>query len=69
MLKGDESMHGAAGGIGLLIKGVMLGMSLGAAIYSDKRGGAAASGGELLKEVVKVLAQSSTGHGKHGHRR
>lgn len=62
-------MHGAAGGIGLLIKGVMLGMSLGAALYGEKQGGKSASGGAVLKEVAKVLVQSAASGGKHGHRR
>ena len=36
-------MHGSSDAVSLLVKGLLLGMSFGAAIYGEERGGKAAA--------------------------
>ena len=41
-------MHGSSDAVSLLVKGLLLGMSLGAAVYGEERGGKAAAATGLI---------------------
>ena len=59
-------MHGSSDAVSLLVKGLLLGMSFGAAIYGEERGGKAATG--LIRETAKALSPVPSGRGRRGRR-
>ena len=54
-------MHGSSDAVSLLVKGLLLGMSLGAAVYGE-----AATG--LIRETAKALSPAANGRGRRGRR-
>ena len=60
-------MHGSSDSVSLLVKGLLLGMSLGAAIYGEERGGNGAAAG-LIRETAKALSPAPNGRGRRGRR-
>lgn len=61
-------MHGSSDAVSLLVKGLLLGMSFGAAIYGEERGGRAAAATGLVRETAKALSPVSGGRGRRGRR-
>ena len=61
-------MHGSSDAVSLLVKGLLLGMSFGAAIYGEERGGKAAAATGLIRETAKVLSPAPSGRGRRGRR-
>ena len=60
-------MHGSSDAVSLLVKGLLLGMSFGAAIYGEERGGKVAAAG-LIRETAKALSPAPGGRGRRGRR-
>ena len=54
-------MHGSSDAVSLLVKGLLLGMSFGAAIYGEERGGKAAAATGLIRETAKALSPAPSG--------
>ena len=61
-------MHGSSDAVSLLVKGLLLGMSFGAAIYGEERGGKAAAATGLIRESAKALSPVPGGRGRRGRR-
>ena len=55
------AMHGSSDAVSLLVKGLLLGMSFGAAIYGEERGGKAAAATGLIRETAKALSPLRAG--------
>lgn len=62
------AMHGSSDAVSLLVKGLLLGMSFGAAIYGEERGGKAAAAVGLIRETAKALSPAQSGRGRRGRR-
>lgn len=62
-------MRGPSNAVGLLVKGLMLGMSFGAAMYGERgNNGRVEAAGRLLKEAVMAAAPQPHGRGRRGRR-
>ena len=62
------NMHGSSEAVSLLVKGLLLGMSLGAAVYGEERSGKAAAATGLIRETAKALSPAANGRGRRGRR-